>query len=470
MMKSKRAYPLIILSLVFLFNPNINLIDILPDCIAYILLALVIGDLAQSIPYLAECKSAVLKLALVTLVKIPAFSVMYSNMKYGSDIVTLFTFSFAVLEFILIYTAVKNLFLALSYIGERTDCKSVREPFPLNRRSSLSPEMLEKITLIFFLIKGALNVLPELLLLTSENFALRKQFRDAYPAVLVISILASLIIGAIWLGYAIKYVKSIKKKDDLKEAISTIEVYSRPEVSSSEKLAKRLTDALNMLAFSSIFIFDIAVQDFGGRNILPHFIYGLILFYAVFSLTENKTYRGLLSVFAVGFSMSAIVNQSLSAQFFGMYQYVDLSYSKYARAAYMPIKATAVCEVVFILAITVISAFVLARFIKEHTEVLPSDPAYGESVKRAHRRLIRNALPLMLISAVINVLKCINVFIMEKVTIIYSEVNPDGIAASSAPALNTVIFLLSIIFVVYSFFIVSTLKEEVKFKYSKSSQ
>lgn len=467
MMKSKRAYPLIILSLIFLFNPNINLIDILPDCVAYILFALVIADLGQTIPYLAECKSAVFKLALVTLIKIPAFSVMYTNMKSGSDIVTLFTFSFTTLEFILIYSAVKNLFLAMSYIGERTDCQSVRDNFPLSKKRSLSPEMLEKITLIFFVIKGALNILPEILLLSNESFELRKELRDAYPAVLVISVFTSLIIGAIWLGYAVKYVKNIKKKGDLSAAIKSIEVHTRHELSSSERLAKRLTDALNLLAISSIFIFDITVQDFGGRNILPHFIYGLVLFCSITALAENKMHKTLLTLFVTGFSISAIINQSLSAQFFGMYQYVDLSYSRYAKEAYEPIKATAVCEAIFILAITVVSAIVLVRFIKEHTEVLPSDPAYGESVKRAHRRLIRNTLPLMLISAVINVLKCVNVFLMEKVTIIYSEVNPDGIAASSAPALNTVIFLLSIIFVVYSFFIVSTLKEEVKFKYSK---
>lgn len=466
-MKIKRTYPLIILSLVFLFNPNMNLIDVLPDCIAYILFAIIIGDLAQTIPYLAECKGAVIKLALVTLIKIPAFSVMYSNMKYGSDIVPLFTFSFTVLEFILIYSAVKNLFLATSYIGERTDCQSVRDKFPLSKRRTLSPEMLEKITLAFFLIKGALNVLPELLLLSKESFTLRKQFRDAYPAVLVISIFVSLIIGAVWLGYALKYVKNIKKKGDLYEAIKSIELYSRPEISSADRTMRKLTDALNLLALSSIFIFDITVQDFGGRNILPHFIYGLVLFCSIISLSENKICKALLTIFVSGFSISAIINQSLSAQFFGMYQYVDLSYSRYAKEAYIPIKMTAVCEAVFMLAITVVSAIVLMRFIKEHTEVLPGDAAYGESVKRAHRRLIRNTLPLMIISGIINILKCVNVFLMEKVTIIYSEVNPEGIAASSAPALSTVIFLLSIIFVIYSFFTVSTLKEEVKFKYSK---
>lgn len=467
MMKSKRAYPLIILSLVFLSNPNMNLIDILPDCIAYTLFAIVIGDLAQTIPYLAECKGAVIKLALVTLIKIPAFSVMYTNMRYGSDIVTLFTFSFAVLEFILLYGAVKNLFLAMSYIGERTDCESVREKFPLTKKIKISPEALEQITLIFFIIKGALNVLPELLLLSKESFMLRKQLRDAYPAVLVLSVLAALIIGIIWLVYVIKYVKNIKRKNDLLQAIEEIELNTRPEISSSDKMLKKLIDALNLLAISSIFIFDISVQDYGGRNILPHFIYGLVLFYAISNLTENKTYKLLLTVFATGFSISAIVNQSLTARFFGMYQYVDLSYSKYAKADYVPIKMTALSEAIFILAMTVLAAVVLVRFIKEHTEVLPSDPAYGESVRRAHRRLIKITLPLMIISGVINVMKCVNVFLMEKITVIYSEVNPEGIATSSAPALNTVIFLLSIIFVIYSFVVISTLKEEVRFKYSK---
>ena len=469
-MKSKRAYPLIILSLVFLSNPNINLIDILPDCVAYILLALVIGDLAETIPYLAECKSAVVKLALITLIKIPAFSVMYSNMKFGSDIVTLFTFSFTVVEFILICTAVKNLFLAMSYIGQRTDCESVRGKFKWSKKPILPPEVLEKTTIAFFAIKGSLNVLPELLLLSKESFALRKQFRDAYPAVLVISILTALVIGAIWLSLVIKYVKNIKKTGDLSAAINSIEVYSRPEISESDKIAKRLTDALNMLAVSSIFIFDITVQDFGGNNILPHFIYGLVLFYSIFSLTSNKRYKLLLSVFATGFTVSATVNQSHSAQFFGMYQYIDLNYSKYAKAAYEPIKASAVCEMVFILALVIVSSIVLVRFIKEHTEVSPDSPIYGNSVKRAHARLIKHTLPLMLISAIINVLKCVNVFAMAKVSTIYSEVNPEGITVSSMPALSTIIFLLSIVFVIYSFFIVSTLKEEVKFKYTNLQQ
>ena len=121
-MKAKRIYSLVILSLVLLFNPSINILDLLPDFIAYALLVFIIGDLAESIPYLAECKDALTKLAIITLIRIPAFLIMYSNMRYGSDIVPLFTLSFNVLEYVFIYGAVKNLFRAFSYLGERTDC------------------------------------------------------------------------------------------------------------------------------------------------------------------------------------------------------------------------------------------------------------------------------------------------------------------------------------------------------------
>jgi hypothetical protein len=101
MTNKKVVFPLVILSLVFLFNPNVNLIDVLPDFVAYVILLLVIGSHAESIPYLSECKGALIKLTLVTLIKIPAFTIMYSNMVSGKDIVPLFTLVFAVLEFLL---------------------------------------------------------------------------------------------------------------------------------------------------------------------------------------------------------------------------------------------------------------------------------------------------------------------------------------------------------------------------------
>ena len=139
MTKIKKAYPLIVVALIFLFNPNANLIDVLPDIASYVLLIVAIGNLTETVPYLAECKGALVKLSLVALVKIPAFTVMYSNMSFGKDIVPLFTLVFVTLELILLYSAVSNAYNALSYLGERTDSKSVRDPFPIGRGKTATP-------------------------------------------------------------------------------------------------------------------------------------------------------------------------------------------------------------------------------------------------------------------------------------------------------------------------------------------
>ena len=466
-MKINKRYPLVILSLVLLFNPSVNIIDVLPDCVAYVMLALLIGRFASGVPYLAECKEALVKLALITLIKIPAFVIMYSNMRFGSDIIPLFTLSFAVLECIFIYGALRSFFLAVAYLGERTDCQAARAPFPVSKKRSIPLEAFEGITLAVFFIKATLNVLPELFLLTGEDFVLKRRLMDIYPTALIVSVSVSLVIMAIWLRCAIKCVKNIRDIGDLGDALRQVESYSSFGISDTEKLKKRFIEALNLLALSSIFIFDLSFQNTNGHNILPHFIYGIVLFCAVINLTDKRAYKILLIAFTIGFSTSALVNQSLSARFFDRYQYIDLSYSRIARAEYRPIKITAVTETVFVIAMTVVAAIILVGFIKSHTDKESTDPSYSISNRRAHKRLIKITLPLMVLSAVINAMKCLNVFLKQKVTVIPTSLNPDGIAAPGIPVFSTAIVLFSIVYVIYSMVAVSTLKDEIRLKYGK---
>ena len=466
-MKRKGVYPLIIISLILLFNPSANILDILPDCIAYALLIYAIGQTDKTIPYLAECKGALIKLAVVTLVKIPAFFIMYANMKHGSDIVPLFTLSFAAVEIILVRIALKNLFLALSYIGERTDCASVRDPFPLNKKRTVSPDTLYGITLGFYIAKSVISIIPELLLLSREDLALKRELNEVYPTVLVFAVLIALVIGVIWLRLATKYVKAIKDGGDLGAAIDYVKRGSHTVISDTERREKKLLGALTLLAVSSLFAFDLTFENLGGYNILPHFIYVIILYFAIRNLTENKKARTWLTASMLPACASGLINQICTMRFLKAHQYVELSYSANAKASYLSVKISAVFETVFIIAMAVVCSWILAEFIREHTEVLPSDPSYTRSNEKAHKRLIKMLAPLPLFASVINVLKCVNTFIKQNVKLIGSEVNTDGIVTSTAPFMNTLIFLVTAVFVVYSFTAVSTVKDEVKLKYSK---
>ena len=467
MMKIKRPYPLVIIALIFLFNPNANIIDILPDCVAYLLLIAVIGKHADTVPYLAECKGALTKLALVTAIKIPAFFAMYSNMFTGRDIVPLFTLMFVALELVLLYYAVENGYKALSYIGERTDCASVRDAFLVGKKSKSTPEGLRIMTFVSLASQGALNIIPEMLLLTPESFSLRKKLTDAYPTVLIFCILASLIIGAIWLKHAIGYARAIKNGKDILPAIDSMSVkLSADEISAKDRM-KKLTSSLTFFGISGVFIFDITLSTFGGYNILPHFIYGIMLFCAFYNLTSNKLARALCLVSAAGFSLSSMLGYLFTIRFFDTYTYMHLSYSKMAKEVYSSVKIFAVIEILFTLFMLSSIAFAMLSFIKEHTDVAPTDPAYSITNRKNHLSTFKKTLPLFVISAIISVLKCANVFIKQTTKIYYSEVNPEGITASSVPAMDTIIFLLCIIYVIYSFVTASNLKDEVKFKYDK---
>ena len=128
----KRFYSLIIFSLVLLINPNINVIDLMPDFIAWFILAKLFERAADSAPYFEEARVAFKRLAWVNLAKIPAFILVMlirSKDTLDNNVYALASLSFAVIETLFIIPAVKNIFLALFHLGERTEAVSLISPF-----------------------------------------------------------------------------------------------------------------------------------------------------------------------------------------------------------------------------------------------------------------------------------------------------------------------------------------------------
>ena len=241
MKKAKNPGALIALSLVFLFNPNINILDLLPDFVAYLALISAIGSASEHVPYLQECKETLSKLAIISAVKIPAMLIMFSNMYTGRDIVPLFTLIFGVVEIIFLSPAINNGYAALCYLGERTDATSLISAFPIDRSGArtMKTDALRALTLIFFSAKAALGFLPEICLLTFEDYATRKKANDIYPTLLVLSLLAVLIIGLVWLGRTKKYLNTVRKNGQVGTSVSSLIPDSDAEsISAKDKVRK----------------------------------------------------------------------------------------------------------------------------------------------------------------------------------------------------------------------------------------
>ncbi|MBQ9085122.1 MAG: hypothetical protein IJY24_05640, partial [Clostridia bacterium] len=69
---TKKHYTAVIVSLVFICNPNFHTVDILPDFIGYLMMALAIGHAADIAPYFQEMRTALFRLTLITFLKMPA--------------------------------------------------------------------------------------------------------------------------------------------------------------------------------------------------------------------------------------------------------------------------------------------------------------------------------------------------------------------------------------------------------------
>ena len=116
-----RGVALLTFCLVILFNPNIKIIDIFPDFIAYFILIRLLGDIAEKVPHFAELKTSVKRLLALSLIRLPAqmlSSFIKGKNTLDGDINVLMTLIFAVAEVVLLCMAITNLFNAL-FISEK---------------------------------------------------------------------------------------------------------------------------------------------------------------------------------------------------------------------------------------------------------------------------------------------------------------------------------------------------------------
>ena len=111
----------------FLLNPNITVIDLLPDFIGCILIISGLGLLRDISDSLEEARKNFLRLFWVSLSHIPAFALMVSiSASYLNEKTSILVFSFVygVIEFILINNALTALIDGFVYVGQRYNGES----------------------------------------------------------------------------------------------------------------------------------------------------------------------------------------------------------------------------------------------------------------------------------------------------------------------------------------------------------
>lgn len=457
-------------ALIFLINPCIKTFDILPDFISAIIIARLLGRLCDRAPGFSEAKEAFIRLGWLSFMKIPAFIVMAvirSKDTNDNDIVTLFSFVFAIFEGYLLILAINRLFDALFHVGMR-GTESAILPFPvLGKKVLMRPETLRIILFVFAVVRSASYALPEMILLTTSDRLgdVNKIFNAwaLYPKILSACVLITLVLGIVCAFLFFKFARSIIKEGSLSSTVDAL--YGEAERAEIEEhiKAKTLKFRLKLLMISSFFTLDIIFDNTDGIDLLPNFIYGIILFASICLLFKKSNSKRLLQIGVAFFTVASFISYTFVTDFLSVYKYSSLIH-KAAKDAFLPVILASGVEFAFLVLSMVLLGMLLYKFALIHTGAESITRLTLEKEKSAKTRATLFAL-LGSLSGLAKLL-C---YIFEFCQVI-SEVNIKGqeriITTGLFPWFNSVSFVITLIFIAYSCYYVSSLCEDIELKYS----
>ena len=381
MSKTKKSFPagLLVGASWILANPNISMIDLVPDCIAFALILYTLRHLATFAPYMQEATDNFRKLFYITLLKIPALFIMFS-MATQRITITLFSLSFSILELVFLIPAFNALFEGFYYLGSRFGCEAAL------RETPKKPEAIQRVTILFLIVKLSLSTLPDFLFLfeydpiTGEGFT---PTNTQYLFVLFLAVLISLIFGIIWLSYILPYLRGIAKD----RGTVTMTSPSGIDLSVREDLRFRLSLPYFLFGAALCFSVDFVVDQ---RNILPDYLAaGCFLALALLLYASSKRKQLAPVLFSGLYLVLTILFSVFRTRFYENFSESDLSSYKNgqvgflpvneeALAAYLPVNITSLLSELLFVICVMLSLHALYLFRKENTKTAPPQTVVEE--------------------------------------------------------------------------------------------
>lgn len=381
--RSPIRFGMLTFGLLFLFTPNVNLFDLLPDCIGYYLLAQSITFASDVAPYFEDARDRFYKLLWISASKFAALVIMltiYSGDLNQRSIITVFAIGYAIVEAILMIPAFTMLFEGLFYLGVRFGCDST-----IVREKGCHPERLARLTVGFLILRLLGSCLPELALVPiseGDEQGLARALLRLYPIFLLISISVVLILGLLLLTRLVRYFRRMKQSGDVDRALLRLAeeksdlLYRRHE--------KRTVRFLSILAVcGALFGIDPVIDQI---NLIPDFLSGLC--FVVFFLTLGRRVRGSRIGAAVAgiYTVISLVAHAASLSYFSKFDILNL----YAReedavARYVQYLSLSTVELVFSLLVSILIAAALYQLVPKVAGAIGETDSI--QTKRLHRSM-----------------------------------------------------------------------------------
>lgn len=322
-MKTKKHINLIALgaSFIFIFNPNINIIDVLPDFIGYIILCVALTPLADLNEYMEEALSGFKRMIFIDAAKILAYMWVFGisvTGEYNSSLM-LWSFIFGIVELIFLLPAYVNLFKGFTGLGYSHENTAI-----LGSRRSGGKSYTDKMrgfTLFFIAFKSVMSFLPELSDLTSTEYYENSGMTNLYRYIGVMRLLAFvpvLIFGIVWLIKITRYLRRIRMDKEFCESLERD--YEKRVLPKNGIFVKRnVSIAFSIMITAAILSLDLRIEKV---NIFPDFIFGALMI-AFFVLIAKKTLlnKSFGVIMSVAYILTSGAFYAIEIFFFKNYSY-----------------------------------------------------------------------------------------------------------------------------------------------------
>ena len=473
-MKTKSRYKWAIFGLLLLVVPSINIVDVFPDFIAYFIFAGILSYGINKCPYFEEAHAAFMRLGIIGLIKIPVM-LLVTWVRMGNpgdtDIFAMMTLIFGIIEVIYMIPAISAVFDALFYLGQRTDSSAVLKPIRFFGKS-VDTGTLKQVCYFFTVARAVLGLLPELCLMSAEDKTgsnlVVHPYSHLYPFVFTICFTVSIIIGIVWFVMMQKYLRGIGNEGSYYSALdSMITAERRPEIERKLELRK-MCMALNTLIVAAFFTLEINFDNFGNVNILPHFIFAIILVCGIRNLTGKTKLTGVASVICLLYSIVSLVGHGMLISFLNEWSYPEIERFDDAAAAYRPVIILSVAEFILAAALLVTVMLALRGFCLAKTKIPPTDEGYGIPDRDFHRSLFKKNVLYTVFGILVTLSKMVLVFLnsgADYINVGSIDGSISTIVATAVPWFGLMITILALLYAGSAFYFLGILKDELKMKY-----
>ena len=285
---------------IFLFDPFINIFDILPDVIGYILIVYGLYKISDLELKAAEARRRMTGALYIAAGRAAVIACSFF-MEFDETLTLVFAFALATLEIFFVIPAFNMLFESLSYAGMRFSAREIND----------KAENLQKVTPVFIVVRAVCAVVPQLTALKNEYGYVGEETGLEGSGVLTLALTAlcavvSLVFGIVWLSMAFPYFKSLKNNRGLNEYL--LARYAA-EVECDEVLhIKRSVKRFTALLFASLFLFICVPID--EYYLVPDFLVPVLLlfgFYFAKKYTADYKSAELLCTAATVVSLAAYI-------------------------------------------------------------------------------------------------------------------------------------------------------------------